>query len=330
MTNLAAIDDYQRVVHTVADWSRLPDAVELTIFHDHVADRDAVVKRLERFELVVAMRERTAFTRALIERLPNLQMLVNCGVQAPGIDLSAATDCGILVCSTPTEGDGPTQHTWALLLALIRHVAEEDNGIRKGSWGSTLGMDLSGRTMGILGLGKIGSQMAKIAKAFGMRVIAWSENLTVERAAEHGVELTGKDRLLREADVVSLHLRLSDRTRGIVGASEFALMKPTAVLVNTARGPLIDEAALIEALAQRRIAGAALDVFDVEPLPTEHPLLHLPNTVLTPHVGYVTDARYRAYYEGVIDCVEAFVAGSPVRVINPEVLDSPALRAEFR
>lgn len=323
------LDDYQRAVETVVDWSRLPDGVELSIFHDHVADPDAMVQRLERFELVMPMRERTPITRALLERLPNLQLLANAGMRAPGIDVPAATDCGILVCGTPTEGEGPTQHAWALLLALVRHVAEEDEGIRNGRWGSTLGMDLTGRTMGLLGLGKIGSQMAQIACAFGMRVIAWSENLTFERAAAHGAELTSKEQLFKEADVVSLHLKLSDRTRRIVGALELALMKPTAVLVNTARGPLIDENALVEALAQRRIAGAALDVFDVEPLPRRHPFLGLPNTLLTPHIGYVTDTRYRTYYEGVIGCVEAFVAGSPVGVMNPEVLESAVLRAKL-
>lgn len=326
---LAVLDDYQRAVRTVADWSLLDDRVDLTVFHDRVADVDGLVERLEPSELVMPLRERTPITRGLLERLGNLQLLVNAGMRAPGIDVPAATDHGILVCGTPTEGEGPTQHTWALLLALVRHVAAEDAGMRRGSWGKTLGTDLTGKTLGLLGLGTIGSQMARIGLAFGMRVVAWSHNLTLERAAALGAELVGKDQLFRDADVVSLHLRLSDRTLNVVGARELGLMKATAVLVNTARGALVDERALVEALARGGIAGAALDVFASEPLPPGHPLLDLPNTLLTPHIGYVTDARYHGYYEGAIRCVNAFLAGSPVGVINPEVLDSPVLRAEF-
>lgn len=326
---LALLDDYQCVAESVADWSRLPEGVELSVFHDRVADPDALVERLRPFELVMVMRERTLVTRALLERLPNLQLLVNSGMRAPGIDVAAATELGILVCGTPTAGESPAQHTWALLFGLVRHLVEEDQGIRGGHWGSTLGMDLTGKTMGLLGLGHIGSQTAVIANAFGMRVVAWSENLTDERAAAHGVERADKDELFRRSDVVSLHLRLSERTRGVVGARELGLMKPTAVLVNTARGPLVNEDALIEALSERRIAGAGLDVFDDEPLPRDHPLLALPNTLLTPHIGYVTDVSYRAYYEGVIDRVEAFVAGSPTDVLNPEVLTCRALRVRL-
>lgn len=326
---LALLDDFQCVAETAADWSRLPDGVELRIFHDRVTDPDALVERLRPFELVMVMRERTLVTGALLERLPDLQLLVNAGMRAPGIDVAAASELGILVCGTPTAGESPTQHTWALLLGLVRHLVEEDQGIRRGRWGSTLGTDLTGKTMGLLGLGHIGAQMATIAGAFGMRVIAWSENLTDERAAAHGVERTGKSELFRQSDVVSLHLRLSERTRGIVGAVELGLMKPAAVLVNTARGPLVDEDALVEALSERRIAGAGLDVFDREPLPRDHPLLELPNTLLTPHIGYVTDVSYRAYYGGVIDRVEAFAAGSPTDVLNPDVLASRALRARL-
>lgn len=322
----AVLDDYQRAAERFADWSRLPQAVDLTVFHDRVEDLDALVDRLRLFHIVMAMRERTMITRDVLERLPQLQMLVNAGMRAPGIDVDAATELGIVVCGTPGEGEGPTQLAWALLLALARHLVEEDRSIREGAWGSSVGVDLTGKTIGLVGLGKIGSQMAAVALAFGMRVLAWSANLTHERAAEHGVELVDKETLFREADVVSLHLRLSDRTRGIVGASELALMKPTALFVNTARGALVDEAALVAALADQRLAGAALDVFDTEPLPRGHPLLGLPNTLLTPHIGYVTDVRCRSYYQGAVDAVEAFVGGRPIRVLNPHVLGHAARR----
>lgn len=324
---LALLDDYQAVASTVADWSRLPEGWHPTVFHDRIEAHETIVERLLPFDVVMVMRERTRLTRSILEGLPQLQMIVNAGMNAPGIDVEAATDFGLLVCGTPTRGEGPTQHAWALLLGLVRHLNEEDRGLRAGQWGSTLGMDLAARTIGLIGLGKIGAQMAQIANAFGMQVIAWSENLTAERAAEQDAQLVTKDDLFRQADVVSLHLRLSERTRGVVGARELGLMKRSAVLVNMARGALVDEAALVAALREGRIAGAGLDVFETEPLPPGHPLTSLPNTLLTPHVGYVTDVRYQGYYEGAIDCVRALASGSPIRVMNPEVLESPTLRA---
>lgn len=324
---LALLDDYQAVASTVADWSRLPEGWHPTVFHDRIEAHETIVERLLPFDVVMVMRERTRLTRSILEGLPQLQMIVNAGMNAPGIDVEAATDFGVLVCGTPTRGEGPTQHAWALLLGLVRHLNEEDRGLRAGEWGSTLGMDLAARTMGLIGLGKIGAQMAQIANAFGMQVVAWSENLTAERAAEQDAQLVTKDELFRQADVVSLHLRLSERTRGVVGARELGLMKRSAVLVNMARGALVDEAALVAALSEGRIAGAGLDVFATEPLPPGHPLMSLSNTLLTPHVGYVTDVRYQGYYEGTIDCVRALASSSPIRVMNPEVLDSPTLRA---
>lgn len=324
---VALLDDHQGVALSMADWSRLPPGWEVTAFRDRVTGSEAIVARLQPFDAVMVMRARTPLRRDVLEQLPSLQLLVNAGTRAPGIDLTAATDLGILVCGTPTRGNGPTQQAWALLLGLARHVVAEDQAVRAGAWGTTVGTDLSGRVMGLLGLGTIGGQMARIAAAFGMRVIAWSANLTADRAAEHGAELVTKRELFRQADVLSVHLRLGDRTRGIVGAGELALMKPTALLVNTARGALVDEDALVAALTEGRIAGAGLDVFAVEPLPADHPLLSLPNTLLSPHAGYVTDVRYAGYYEGAVACIRAFADGTPQRVLNPEVLGSPALRS---
>jgi phosphoglycerate dehydrogenase-like enzyme len=309
---IAVLDDYQRAAHGFADWSRL-GAHEVTFFHEPLADPARV---LGPFEIVCAMRERTAFPAELLERLPNLRLLVTTGMRNASIDLEAAARLGVTVSGTGVNGSPTAELTWGLILALLRRIPEEDRAMREGGWQSTVGADLSGRTLGILGLGRLGSAVARVGAAFCMGLVAWSENLTVERAAECGADLVGKDELFRVADVVTIHLVLSNRTRGLVGARELALMRPTAVLVNTSRGPIVDEVALVGALESGAIAGAALDVYDREPLPFDHALRSAPNTVLTPHLGYVTEANYQVFFEETIEAVEAFLAGAPVRVLS--------------
>jgi phosphoglycerate dehydrogenase-like enzyme len=316
MHRIAVLDDYQQIAHRFADWSRVPDA-EVVVFHDHVADEDALAARLKDFDIVVAMRERTPFPRSLLSRLPNLKLLVTSGARNKSIDRDAATEHGITVCGTANLATPAAELTWALILAVLRHVPQEDAGMRAGGWQHTVGTDLAGATLGVIGLGRLGERVAKVGLAFGMDVVAWSQNLTDERAAEVGIRRVGKEELLRTADVVTIHVVLSDRSRGLLGAAEFGLMKPSAVLVNTARGPIVDEAALIDAVRTRRIAGAGLDVFDVEPLPVDHPLRELRNVVLTPHIGYGTRGSYELYHGEAVEDVLAWLDGSPVRVMNP-------------
>jgi phosphoglycerate dehydrogenase-like enzyme len=290
--------------------------VRVVEFHDSVADEDALAARLEPFDVVVAMRERTAFPRTRLERLPNLKLLVTTGARNASIDVAAAAERGITVCGTGAHPAGPVELTWALILGVARHLPQEDASVRAGGWQETVGTDLEGATLGVVGLGRLGSKVARIGRAFGMDVVAWSQNLTDERAAEVGVERVSKDVLLRRSDVLSIHLVLSDRTRALFGAAELAAMKPSALLVNTSRGPIVDEAALVEALRARTIAGAALDVYDAEPLPAGHPLLGLENAVLTPHLGYVTEADFREMYRQAVEDIRAFLAGAPVRLVS--------------
>ena len=323
---VAILDDYQGVAREFADWSRLPGDTEVEFFRDHVADEDSLAQRLQDFQVVMGMRERTPFPRSLLSRLPELQLLITTGGGNASFDLPAASELGIVACGTGGTGEGPTELTWGLIISLMRQIPLEDREAREGKWGSVVGMGLKGKTLGLLGLGHIGSLVARVGNAFDMNVIAWSQNLTAERAAECRATLVDKDTLFRDSDVVSVHLRLSDRTRGLVGAHELGLMKPTAYLINISRGPIVDEAALVRALQGGAIAGAGLDTFDVEPLPSDHPFLRLSNTVITPHVGYVTQESYRAFYSGVIENILAFNAGEPIRVLNPDVLDSPQRR----
>ena len=324
---VAVLDDYQSVAAGMADWTNLPDSIDVTFFSDHLADEDALARRLEDFDIVMGMRERTAFPRSLLERLPALRCLITTGARNASFDVDAATELGITVCGTPGAGEGPTELTWGLILGILRQIPQEDRATREqGKWGIHVGSSLQGKTLALLGLGHIGSLVARVGNAFDMRVIAWSQNLTAERAAECNATLVDKDTLFAEGDVVSVHVRLSDRTVGLVGAHEIGLMKPTAILVNISRGPIVDEAALVDALQRRAIGGAALDTFDVEPLPAGHPFLTLDNTLITPHVGYVTDDGYRAFYSGVVENIRAFAAGEPVRVINPDVLQAANLR----
>jgi phosphoglycerate dehydrogenase-like enzyme len=323
---VAILDDYQSVAAGMADWSRLPPGTQVQYFHDHLADPDALVRRLKEFQVVMGMRERTPFPKSVLARLPELRLLITSGGRNASFDTAAATELGIAVCGTGGAGEGPTELTWGLIIGLARQIHQEDQRTRQGQWGFAVGMGLHGKTLGLLGLGHIGSQMARVGNALDMNVIAWSQNLTAQRAAECQATLVDKDTLFRDADVVSIHVRLSPRTRGLVGAHELGLMKPTAYFINISRGPIVDEKALVDVLRRKAIAGAGLDTFDVEPLPKDHPFLKLPNTLLTPHVGYVTQEAYRAYYTGTVDCIRAFASGEPIRVVNPEVVGSPQFR----
>lgn len=315
-TRVALLDDYQGCALRMADWASLPDT-EVVAFRDHLADPGAVAARLADFDVVMAMRERTPFTRALLERLPRLKLIITAGMRNASIDVRAAADRGITVCGTQGLPYPTAELTWALILALFRAVPVEDRATREGRWQVSVGLGLNGKTLGVLGLGTLGSRVARVGRAFEMPVLAWSANLTAERAAEAGATLVPKDELLARADVVSIHLVLGDRTRGLIGARELALMKPTAFLVNTSRGPIVDEAALVAALRAGGLAGAGLDVYDEEPLPLDHPFRHLPNTVITPHLGYVTEETYRIFYGHAMEDVAAFLRGAPVRVLKP-------------
>lgn len=317
MTRVALLDDYQDVALQMADWQSLPPNVEVQAFRDHLSDENALVERLQEINVIMAMRERTPFQRSLLERLPNLNLLITAGMRNASIDLQAASDCGVLVCGTEGLGYPTAELTWGLILSLMRRIPREDQATRHGQWQVTTGLGLQGKTLGLMGLGRLGSQVAEVGKAFKMNVIAWSQNLTAERAAASGATLVGKDELMAQSDVLSVHLVLSDRSRGLIGTRELGLMKPTAYLVNTSRGPIVDEPALIQALENGTIAGAGLDVFDVEPLPLDHPLRRLDNIVITPHLGYVTDETYRIFYGNALEDIQAFLKGEPIRVLNP-------------
>ncbi len=320
MVRVAVLDDYQEVALNMADWSVLPSEVQVQVFIDHLADPDAVADRLQGFEVVTAMRERTPFPRRLLERLPDLRLLVTTGMRNASIDVGAATELGVLVCGTGGSGPSTAELTWGLILSLLRHIPMEDAAIRQGRWQTRVGIDLQDKVLGVLGLGRLGSQVATVGSAFGMSVIAWSQNLTAERAAQFGATLVSKDDLFARSDIVTIHLVLSDRTKGLVGARELGLMKPTSYLVNTSRGPIVDEAALIQVLQDRAIAGSGLDVFDQEPLPPGHPFTRLDNAVLTPHIGYVTEDGYRVFYTETVEDIAAYLRGQPLRALNPDVL----------
>jgi phosphoglycerate dehydrogenase-like enzyme len=316
--HIAILDDYQHAALDSTDWKRLPKDAEVRVFSDHLSDRDALVERLQPFDVVVAMRERTAFPAAVIERLPRLRLICTTGPNNAAIDIDAAKRRGIVVCGTDPGGvrSATAELTWGLILALARHIVAEDAAVRAGRWQIGMGKSLHGSVIGILGLGHLGAQVAAYARAFRMELLAWSSNLDPATAEKHGARRVELDELLARADFVTIHLKLSGRTRGLIGTRELGLMKPTAYIVNTSRGPVIDEAALVEALRGKRIAGAGLDTFDEEPLPAGHPLLSLPNVVLTPHVGYVIDRTYREWYGESMDNILAFAAGKPIRVID--------------
>jgi phosphoglycerate dehydrogenase-like enzyme len=318
---IALMDDYQKVACGCADWSGLPAGCELEVFHDHLADRDALAKRLANFDIAMALRERTAFPAALLERLPRLKMIPTAGPRNASIDVEACTRLGIVVCHTAGGPDSTSELTWGLILSLLRHIPYEHHALRGGRWQTTVGTEVGGRVLGTIGLGHIGTRVARVAQAFGMRVLAWSQNLTPEKAQAAGAQAVSLEQLLRESDVVTIHTRLSDRTRGLLGAKQLAWMRPSAVLINSSRGPIVDEAALVDALRSRRIAGAGIDVYDVEPLPANHPYLALDNVVLTPHLGYVTHEVYRGFYGQTLENIVAYLNGEPKRVLNPDVWD---------
>jgi phosphoglycerate dehydrogenase-like enzyme len=311
---VAILDDYQHAALGSADWASL-GAREVRPFHGHITGTADLAAELARFDVVVAMRERTPFTAERFRLLPDLKLLVTTGMANAAIDLDAAGAAGVTVCGTRGSGSATAELTWALILSLARHVPAEDAGIRGGGWQHTMGFGLRGRALGVVGLGNLGTRVAGIGGAFGMEVLAWSQHLTAQAAASAGARAVPKDELFDAADVVTIHYKLSPRSEGIVGAREIGLMKPTAYLVNTSRGPLVDTDALVAALRAGAIAGAALDVYDEEPLPVGHPLRNAPRTVLTPHIGYVTDDGYRVFYGEAVEDIAAFAAGHPVRVL---------------
>jgi phosphoglycerate dehydrogenase-like enzyme len=306
---IAVLDDYQHVALSLADWSVLAARATVTAFDDHLADPDAIVERLQPFDIVCVMRERTPMTRSIIARLPKLRLIASTAIRNASIDLKAAEERGVQVVHTGYTSAPTIELTWALILGSARNLVAENTSLRGGGWQQSVGDDMAGRTLGVLGLGNIGGAVAQIGNAFGMKVIAWSHNLTAERAAEVGATRVSKEDLFREADIVSVHLVLSGRTRGLVGAAELALMKPSARLVNTSRGPIVVEADLIAALTTGRIAGAALDVFDQEPLPLDHPFRALPNLLATPHIGYVSRGLYGRFYQDTVENIRKWIDG---------------------
>jgi len=313
--SVAILDDFQNVTRTLADWGRLPPHVAVSVFNDHV-EGETLLRRLKPFDVLVVTRERTPLPRALIEQLPQLKLVVTAGMRNLGIDLAACRDHGVLVCGTGSGSSPTAELAWGLILALARRIPQEDRSLREGKWQTTIGIGLKGKTLAVLGLGRLGTHVARVGLAFGMKVVAWSQNLTAEAAAAVGAARVEKADLFRMADVLTIHLLLSDRTRGIVGRGELALMKPGAFLVNTARAAIVDEQALLEALQSGKIAGAGLDVFGHEPLPADAPILRAPNTVLTPHLGYVTRETYDVYFPQALEDIEAWLAGKPIRVIT--------------
>jgi phosphoglycerate dehydrogenase-like enzyme len=309
------LDDFQKVATEVADWSPIADDVEVVLFDTHIADEGALAAALADFDIVVTLRERVPFPGSLITRLPRLKLIVASGMRNSVIDYAAAAGHGVTVCGTASSSTPPVELTWALLLGLARGLVEESNALRSGGpWQSTVGSDLHGRRLGVLGLGRIGSRVAQVGLAFGMHVSAWSQNLTAERTDEIGVELAPSlEDLLTGSDFVSIHLALSDRTRGLLGPAEVALLRPTTYLINTSRAAIVDQEALLGALHEGRIAGAGVDVFDIEPLPADHPMRTAPRLLATPHLGYVSQANYATYYGQAVENIRAFLAGAPVR-----------------
>ena len=320
----AVLDDYQHAALTSADWSPIMEDVEVRSIHHHFDDEEQLAGTIGDCQIVVVMRERTPFPASLLERLRHLRLLVTTGMRNASIDLAAAQTRGVVVCGTSSRPEPPAELTWALLLALARQIVPEASALRAGGrWQSTLGADLGGRTLGVLGLGRVGTRVARVAQAFDMDVAAWSENLTAERAAAAGVRLApSRAALLEQSDFVSIHLVLSDRTRGLIGAEDIERMKPSAFLINTSRAAIVDQEALVAALRDGRIAGAAVDVFEEEPLPKDHVLRTLPNLLATPHLGYVTRANYSLFYREAVEDISAFLDGAPIRLLTAPVTEA--------
>jgi phosphoglycerate dehydrogenase-like enzyme len=313
---IVLLDDYQGIALDYGGWDRVPDEWELVALERHIDDADELVEALSQAEIVVAMRERTALPAAILDRLPGLKLLITTGMGNVAIDVAAARRKGVVVCGTGMHGPATAELAWGLILGLLRKIPSEDAGMRHGGWQTTIGGDLEGAALGLLGLGRLGKRMVPVAKAFGMEVLAWSQNLDPEAAREAGAEPVGKDALFERADIVSVHYKLSERSRGLIGAADLALMKPSAYLVNTSRGPIVDTDALLEALERGTIAGAGLDVYDTEPLPADHPLRSAPCTILTPHLGYVTEDTYAVFFGDAVEDVLAYLDGAPVRVLE--------------
>lgn len=314
--NVVVLDDYHSVATALGPWDMLANKVHLAVHTDHVSDDEAVVARLAHAHVVVVMRERTPLTRGRLEQLPHLKLIVTTGMENKSIDMGCATERGVVVCGTRGGLSNAVEHTWALILSHIRNISEEEENLRSGAWQTTMGRDLFGSTIGLVGLGRTGTRMARVARAFDMNILAWSPHLTPEVAETHGATAVSKDRLFSESDIVSVHLQLSDSTRGIIGAEDVARMKRTALFVNTSRGALVDEAALEKAVRAGDIAGAALDVFVDEPLPPTSTMRTLPNSVLTPHVGYVTEGLYRRFFTDIVEDIAMHMTGTPIRVLN--------------
>jgi phosphoglycerate dehydrogenase-like enzyme len=304
---IAILDDYQNIALKLADWSTLARRAEITVFNDHIADPAAIIDRLLPFDVVCVMRERTPLPRDIIQRLPRLKLIASTGPGNASIDMAAAAEHGVSVTATGYRSTPTIELTWALILAGARHIVPESKAVRAGGWQTTIGQELEGKVLGVVGLGRIGAQVARIGLAFGMKIIAWSQNMTPEIAGAAGATMVPKSELFRQADIVTVHLVLSKRTRGLIGAAELEVMKPTARLINTSRGPIVDEAALIAALQSHSIAGAALDVFDQEPLPAGHPFRSLDNVLATPHIGYVGEDLYRTFYHDVVTSISAWL-----------------------
>ena len=318
MLKAAVLDDYQRVALKYADWSAIAKDVEVTVFDKPFASQAEAIKALQGFAIVAGMRERTPFPRAVIEALPTLKLLITTGAKNNSFDVKAAAERGVTVCGTGTAGNPTAGIAFGLMLELTRHIGFENARMKAGEpWQITIGQDLEGLTLGIVGLGKLGQRVATIGKAFGMKVIAWSQNLTPDKAKEAGVDYASREDLFAKSDFVSIHYQLSDRSRGLITAADLGRMKPTAYLINTARAPIVDQAALLKVLQEKKIAGAGLDVFDVEPLPLDHPYRKLDNVVLTPHLGYVSEQTYRKFFPDIVEDIRAFLDGKPVRVIAP-------------
>jgi phosphoglycerate dehydrogenase-like enzyme len=317
MVRAAILDDYQNVAMGFADWSPIAKDVEIKVFNKPFGSQDEAIKALQGFAVVVGMRERTPFPRKVVEALPDLKLLITTGARNNSFDIKACAERGITVCGTGAAGSPTTGIAFGLMLELTRRIGFENARLKAGApWQTTIGRDLEGLTLGILGLGKLGQRSAAVGKAFGMKTIAWSQNLTEEKAKSSGVDYVSKDDLFCNADFVTIHLVLSDRSRGLVGAKELGLMKKSAYLINTSRGPIVDEKALIAVLQSKSIAGAGLDVFDTEPLPLDHPFRKMDNVVITPHLGYVSEQNYRKYFPDIVEDIRAWLDGKPVRVIE--------------
>lgn len=316
MPRIAVLDDYLKIALNSADWNTLPSDAQVQVFHEHLGNEDAVARALEGFDAIVAMRERTPFPASLLARLPSLKLLVTTGMRNLSVDMQSAADRGVMVCGTQMLPYPAFEHTWGLIMGLTKNISREDRLMHDGGWQAGATVGLNGKTLGLLGLGKLGAQSARVGQAFGMRVVAWSQNLTDARARACGAERVDKEHLLADSDVVCIHLVLSERTRGLVGATELATMKSSAYLVNTSRGPIVDEAALVEALNSGRIAGAGIDVFDIEPLPRAHPLRSARNALLTGHTGYSTAEAFETMYPQCVECIQGWIEGAPVRVLN--------------